>query len=794
MQISSGDVTYFVRHQPLRLPWSNCPCTRSRKESWVTNAVPDPLLPLGLDFLTFLAATVLVIPVFKSVKASPVLGFLFSGLVLGQLGLFRNTEELEKLSELGVLFLLFEMGLELSLDRLKALAKYAFGLGSLTMFASTVVFTLMSLPPGKGIGTQILVKVFHASPKLAAVGSVDEAVVIGAALSLSSSAFVLQLLSERGELATRFGSATLGILLLQDIAVVPFLVLLPLVENDDLMGQAGQSTMTLVTSLGPTALQTVFGLGVLLLGGRVVLRRIFELVAEARSDETFVALCLLTVTGASLLTQKLGFSDTMGAFVAGVLLAETNYSTQVEADIRPFRGMLLGLFFVTTGASMDVSLLLHEWNIVLSLLVGLIAVKIGIIGSMAPFFGLNRQESIRTAFLLSQGGEFAFVLLSLANELKVLPTDLNRLLIIVVVLSMALTPFLAEAGKRFAESTAPEEGSSGAVYSGEASEGGEDAGVPDSRAVVICGFGELGQTLASMLESPLGMSLERGRVPYVAFDLQPSRLRRAREAGFNVLYGDASRPAVLEAAGIAEPRAIAVVYTARARSVAAVRSLREGFADVAIYVRALDSLHAAELKAAGASTVITANTEVATEMGSQLLFGLGANANGVRVLVNELRKQVDARVGELADDLAAEPQHASGDPDALVFRVDQKLLPPAEDSRNSYLQPPTDVVLQRERMRESFRKDSDVVGMLNGSMEDTTGLSDSEQRSNSEFSASASSNGAPSSSAQPEVLHEATAAHADADADHKATSNSHSPDNSHIDMGGSIDDVGATIR
>ncbi|EIE26679.1 hypothetical protein COCSUDRAFT_52422 [Coccomyxa subellipsoidea C-169] len=657
------DKVYLQNAQPLRIPWSTYLRGRRRGDCCVTSAVPDPLLPLGLDFLTFLAATVLVIPVFKSVNASPVLGFLFSGLVLGQLGLFRNTEELEKLSELGVLFLLFEMGLELSLDRLKALAKYAFGLGTLTMFASTVVFTLMSLPPGKGIGTQILVKVFHASPKLAAVGSVDEAVVIGAALSLSSSAFVLQLLSERGELATKFGSATLGILLLQDIAVVPFLVLLPLVENNDLVGQAGQSTMTLVASLGPTALQTVFGLGALLLGGRVVLRRIFELVAEARSDETFVALCLLTVTGASLLTQKLGFSDTMGAFVAGVLLAETNYSTQVEADIRPFRGMLLGLFFVTTGASMDVSLLLHEWNIVLSLLVGLIAVKIGIIGSLAPFFGLSRQESIRTAFLLSQGGEFAFVLLSLANELKVLPTDLNRLLIIVVVLSMALTPFLAEAGKH-------------SGYSGEASEGG-DPGVLDSRAVVICGFGELGQTLANMLESPLAMSLERGVIPYVAFDLQPSRLRRAREAGFNVLYGDASRPAVLEAAGIADPRAIAVVYTARARSVAAVRSLREGFRDVTIYARALDSLHAAELKAAGASTVITANTEVATEMGSQLLFGLGANANGVRVLVNELRKQVDTRVGELADDLVAEPQHASGDPDGLIFKVDQKLLPPA---------------------------------------------------------------------------------------------------------------------
>ena len=194
------------------------------------------------------------------------------------------------------------------------------------MATTTLVFALMGLPVGHGLGTEILVNVFHTDPSLAAIRSVDEAVVIGAALSLSSSAFVLQLMNESGELATRFGSATLGVLLLQDIAVVPFLVLLPVVVHTDL---AAESTAGLLASLGPTAAKTVLGLGALLLGGRFVLRRIFELVAEARSDETFVALCLLTVTGASLCTQRLGFSDTLGAFAAGVLLAETNYRTQV---------------------------------------------------------------------------------------------------------------------------------------------------------------------------------------------------------------------------------------------------------------------------------------------------------------------------------------------------------------------------------------------------------------------------------------------------------------------------------
>ena len=355
------------------------------------------LLPLGLDFLTFLAATVLVVPVFKSAKVSPVLGFLFSGLVLGQLGLFRNTEELEKLSELGVLFLLFEMGLELSFDRLRSLAKYAFGLGTVTMFVTTMLFAFMGLPIGEGLGTEILVRFFHADPELVSIRTVDEAVVIGAALSLSSSAFVLQLLGEQNQLQTKFGSATLGILLLQDIAVVPFLVLLPLIErfSDDPTAASAEGAATLLASLAPTAAKTLLGLGALLLSGRFLLRRIFELVAEARSDETFVALCLLSVTGASLATQRLGFSDTLGAFSAGVLLAETNYRAQVEADIRPFRGILLGLFFVTTGASLDVGLLIKDWQIVVALLAGLIAVKVGAIGTFSPLFGLSRGESAR---------------------------------------------------------------------------------------------------------------------------------------------------------------------------------------------------------------------------------------------------------------------------------------------------------------------------------------------------------------------------------------------------------------
>ncbi|KAI3436796.1 hypothetical protein D9Q98_006207 [Chlorella vulgaris] len=625
---------------------------------------PDPLVNLGNDFLTFLIATVLVVPVFKSAKQSPVLGYLFAGLVLGQLGLFRNLEEVEKLSELGVLFLLFEMGLELSIDRLRALASFAFGMGTLQMLICTVAFTVLGLPPGDAYFSQFLENVLHATPALAELRTVDEAIVIGAALSLSSSAFVLQLLRERGELDSRFGQATLGILLLQDIATVPFLVLLPLVEGSNAALLEGQDTISLVQQLGPTALKTLGGLGIVLLGGRLFMRRVFELVAEARSEETFIALVLLTVTGASLLTQRLGFSDTLGAFVAGVLLSETNFKTQVEADIQPFRGILLGLFFVTTGSSLDVGLLVQEWPLVLALLAGLLSLKITVISALGPLFGLTRAESVRTGFVLSQGGEFAFVLLALANQLEVLPAELNRLLIIVVVLSMALTPLLTEVGKQFGGKLGAGTGQA-ALLSSE--------GYNQQDPVIICGFGGVGQTVANMLESPaLGRPL-----PYVAFDNNVGRVQAAQEAGFNVLFGDGTRKAVLQAAGIDKPRAIAVGYTARQKAVSAVEALHETYPGVPIYVRALDMQHAAMLRGAGATEVVVAEAEAGLVVGGHLARELGVPNRAILGLTSILRAEMSAFTSQLALSLAASSEAPSET--AWIFKFDQGKAPAFTD-------------------------------------------------------------------------------------------------------------------
>ncbi|PKI47695.1 hypothetical protein CRG98_031914 [Punica granatum] len=395
---------YHTSHGP-------SPAQRSRVRASLDVATAvDVINDLGLDTLTFLAVTVMVVPTFRILKASPILGFFFAGIVLNQFGLIRNLTDIKVLSEWGILFLLFEMGLELSLARLKALAKFAFGMGLTQVVLSTLAFTAFELPPNGAVGTRILEFLFHSRPDLVNIRSVDEAIVIGAALSLSSSAFVLQLLAEKGELATRFGSATLGILLLQDIAVVPLLVVLPILESQNLVEES------ILPMLAQESLKALLGLGLLSLGGKYLLRRVFEVVAEARSSEAFVALCLLTVAGTSLITQKLGFSDTLGAFLAGAILAETNFRTQIEADIRPFRGLLLGLFFVTTGTSIDMQLLIREWPNVLALLGGLIVIKTLIITTIGPRVGLTLQESVRIGLLLSQGGEFGFVVFSLANR------------------------------------------------------------------------------------------------------------------------------------------------------------------------------------------------------------------------------------------------------------------------------------------------------------------------------------------------------------------------------------------
>lgn len=625
---------------------------RSSRERLITRTSPSDMMSLGNDVLVFLSATVFVIPVCKRFNLSPILGFLFSGVALDQLGAFRDELLLEQLSELGVLFLLFEMGLELSLDRLKALAKFAFVLGTLQVAITTGAFTAFELPVGNGLGSDFLEWAFGSSPELVDIRSFDEAVVIGMALSLSSSAFVLQLLSEKGLMGSKFASATLGILLLQDIAVVPMLVLLPLVSAPDTLAVDGGEVggASLMVSLLPTLLKAIGGLGVLIIGGRTLLRKVFEVVAESRSSTAFVAMCLLTVVGMGIITEELGLSSTLGAFLAGVLLAETNFRTQVEADIQPFRGLLLALFFVTTGTSIDVQLLMQEWPSVFALLGGLIVIKTSIIAACGPLVGLTRAESLRTGLLLSQGGEFAFVLFSLANDLEVLPEELNRLLIIVVVLSMALTPALEEFGSVAAKWIGRIESETDIKSHDEIkgtkplSAAVEDMSIvsgAETVPIVICGFGQSGQMVASLLGSPM---LPGGKRKFIAFDLDHKRARAAQAKSFPVYFGDGSKKEVLHAAGIDHPEVVIVAYNSRERTVEAVRRLKSSFGnEVRVYCRARDVMHVNELNQEGATKCVPENSMAALSLASTVLKDMGVETAEVEYVSSVLSSNVLAR-------------------------------------------------------------------------------------------------------------------------------------------------------
>jgi Kef-type K+ transport system membrane component KefB len=436
------------------------------------------LNPLGNDLLIFFCTTIGVVPLFKWLKASSVIGFLSAGLLMGPAGLkvFSDLKDMESIADFGVLFLLFEQGLELTVDRLKSLSKFAFGMGTLQVILCTAAFFVF---PFIG-GVQFLEIFMGSDAALVDIERVDEAMVIGAALSLSSSAFVLKILQEKGQMSTKFGAACLGILLLQDIAVVPLLVLLPIIEsNSGPMPLSAQLTL-----LGATFVKAILGLGGILVIGGGIVRYLFSLVAKTGSSETFIALCLLVALGTGkvhlllvtivmilcvrwhlslidrwllvvgcstgALTDHLGLSSTLGAFTAGTLLAESNYRTQIESDIKPFRGLLLGLFFLTTGASVDPEVISQQWPTVLALLAGLVTFKAAIITTLGPFFGLSKADSIRTGLLLSGGGEFAFVVLTLADKLQVLPDVLAKLLVGVVVISMAITPYLGMLGDKIA--------------------------------------------------------------------------------------------------------------------------------------------------------------------------------------------------------------------------------------------------------------------------------------------------------------------------------------------------------
>jgi CPA2 family monovalent cation:H+ antiporter-2 len=568
-------------------------------------------LPYLREIVVFLVAAGIVVPLLHRFRISPVLGYLLVGGVIGPFGLglladahpwvanlvIAELDGVTRLAELGVIFLLFVIGLELSFERLWAMRRYVFGLGSLQILISGIVIGLIA----SGFGN-----------------SASSSAILGACLALSSTAIVMQLLAERHALGTTLGRSSFSILLMQDLAVVPILFLVGV-----LGAKAGGSIgLSLAGALAKAAGVIV----AIYLLGRVVLRPLLRQVARSRSPEMFMAAILLIAIGTSALTGAAGLSMALGAFLAGLLLAETEYRHRVEVDIEPFKGLLLGLFFMSVGMGIDYRVLGTDAFWILSSVIGLIAIKSLITAGLCVAFGLPRHIAVEAGLLLGQGGEFAFVVIGLAVTMGVIESDIARFMLIVAGLSMLLTPLIAVLGQRLARWLDRSNGNGREDLRLEGSKGLEGL----EGHVIIAGFGRVGRAMARILESE--------RRPWLAFDLDVENITRARKQGLPVYFGDAARMEMLERANIDKASAVVVTTDDRAAADQIVTGIRAHAGTLPIYARARDRDHARQLLGDGATDVVPETVEASLQLAARVLEGLGTPNEAVTERITRERE------------------------------------------------------------------------------------------------------------------------------------------------------------
>ncbi|MBB4312449.1 monovalent cation:proton antiporter-2 (CPA2) family protein [Roseospira marina] len=554
-----------------------------------------------LNILALLAGGVIGVTLFQRLGLGSVLGYLVAGLVIGPwgLGMFTEGEDLLHFAELGVVFLLFLIGIELKPARLWLMRKDVFGLGSaqlgLTGLALAGLAWLFGLAPGA-------------------------AVIVGFGLALSSTAIGLQLLADRGEFGRRHGRAAFGILLFQDLAVVPLLVLVSLLAP-------GKGSETWQESMGHVAL-ALGAIAAVIAAGHLLLGTLYRAVAGAHNQEVFAALSVLIVLGVASLMETVGLSMAMGAFLAGLMMADSEFRHQIMADIEPFRGFLLGLFFMAVGMSIDVGAAVDNGLLVAGLVAGLLVLKGLILFGLGWGLNVGRDNGMRLAVLLCQGGEFGFVLFTLATQTALIDTKTSQLLILVISLTMALTPVMVKL-LPFLLPRTPERAL--AALGPRAN----DAAPGTGGHVIIAGYGRVGQTIVRMLEA--------AGVSYRALDLHAQRVAQAREAGQDVFYGDASRAEVLRAAGLDGSRAVIITLDqpeAAERATAAVRRLHP---EIPVFARARDPSHVAELVRHGVTGSVAEALESSLQLGAMFLRDTGDHApDAVQSLVESLRDECTA--------------------------------------------------------------------------------------------------------------------------------------------------------
>ena len=557
--------------------------------------------------LLYLLAAVLGVTLFRWLKLPPMLGYLAVGVVIGPhaLALSNNADGVRHLGEFGVVFLMFVIGLEFNLPKLRSMRGHVFGLGLLQVALTVAVATGGSL--------------FLASmaPTLWAM-QWQTALALSGAIAMSSTAIVVKLLSERLEMDSEHGKRVMGVLLFQDLAVVPLLVLIPAL---------GAPADTLLTALAIAALKATVLVGLLLTGGRRVMRWWLTIVARRKSEELFVLNLLLVTLALAWLTELAGLSLALGAFIAGMLISETEFKHQVETDIRPFHDVLLGLFFISIGMMLDWHIVLERWPLVLLLATLPVLFKLVMITALARMLGGTAGTSLRTGLYLAQAGEFGFVLLTLANESRLVPPDLLNPILASMVLSMLATPFIILYSNRIVMKLVASEWLQQSLQMTSIARKSINA----NKHVIICGYGRCGQNLGSMLE-------QEG-IQYMALDLDPDRVRQAAAAGDSVVFGDAVRLQSLMAAGLARASAVVVTYLDTASALRVLANVRAHAPTVPVIVRTVDDHDLEKLQAAGATEVVPEAIEGSLMLASHALALVGVPMRRVIRIVQDQRDQ-----------------------------------------------------------------------------------------------------------------------------------------------------------
>ena len=550
-----------------------------------------------LEILAILSSAVVIVWLFRRLKLPAILAYLVAGMLVGEHGLniAQDQVDYDHFAELGIVFLLFTLGLEFSLPRLMAMRHLVLAVGSLQVGISLVIFLIAGMFFGL---------------------SFESAFVVGSILVLSSTAIVIRQLSETGAMKRKSGQISVAILLFQDVAVVPLLIIIPMLATD------GDNSMVLALILAMFKGGVVVTL--LFFIGKGLLPKVFNIIAQVRTDELFVLTTLLVTLLASALTQWFGLSMALGAFLAGMMLGESEYKHQLEADIRPYRDILLGLFFITVGMKLDITVILSSPFSLLAIMISFMLVKLMVIKVLAVRAGESSKDAWASGLMLAQMGEFGFVLIALANQVKLLPSDVSSMLLGAGVISMAITPYMIEHARSWS-----------IFLSQEKSPQSHDLEqLPENKKlqnhVIICGFGRVGQTVSRFLKQEA--------IDFVAIDIDPLRTRTAREAGENVLFGSSRQTELLKAAHLSKAKLVVIAFGEDKQSVEVIQKVRSLSPEVPILVRTRNDDQLEMLHDAGANEVVPESLEGSLMLVSQVLSLTGVPFSRIIRCVQKERK------------------------------------------------------------------------------------------------------------------------------------------------------------